>query len=127
MLRLSHYRNNQMSLDVIANNNIEATESAEATQTETANPAVSIAPAGPAFSLNVKALLASLDLLKPAINPRASVPALGCVLIKPDAERVTLSGTDLENFIRLTIPADCQPAGAIAIPYARLLKLLKST
>src|SRR5262249_13967019 len=127
MLRLNHYRNNPMSLDEIENSNIEAAESAEATQTENANPAVSIAPAGPAFSLNVKALLASLDLLKPAINPRSSVPALACVLIKPEANRISLSGTDLENFIRPTIPADSQPAGAIAIPYARLLKVLKST
>jgi DNA polymerase III sliding clamp (beta) subunit (PCNA family) len=122
-----------MSLEQVITNNIETQESTEAmpspegAQTEPAKPAEPIAPAGPAFRLNVKALLASLDLLKPAISPRNSVPALACVRIKPEADRASLSGTDLENFIRLTIPGDCQPAGAIAVPDARLLKVLKST
>jgi DNA polymerase III subunit beta len=109
---------------------IEATEgmpSPEGGQTQPAKPDEPIPPSGPAFRLNVKALLANLDLLKPAINPRSSVPALACVLIKPEADRVSLVGTDLENFIRLIVPADCEPAGAIAIPYARLLKVLKAT
>jgi DNA polymerase-3 subunit beta len=122
-----------MTIEQVITDTVETTESTEAIVTreganaESSKPAKSIAPAGPAFKLNVKALLTSLDLLKPAINPRNSVPALGCILIKPEAERVVLSGTDLENFIRLTIPGDCQPAGAIAVPYAPLLKVLKST
>ena len=120
-----------MTIDEITNDSIETTESIDATpsdgQTDAPKPADTIALAGPAFRLNVKGLLASLDLLKPAINPHSSVPALACVLIKPEADRVSLTGTDLENFIRLINPADCQPAGAIAIPYARLLKVLKST
>ena len=33
----------------------------------------------------------------------------------------------MECFIRLTVPADCQPAGAMAIPHARLVKALKAT
>src|SRR5260370_24816113 len=98
----------------------EAMPSAEGARTEPATPAEPIAPSGPAFSLNVKALLASLDLLKPAINSRSTVPALACVLLKPEAGRISLVSTDLENFIRLIIPADCQPSGAIAIPYSRL-------
>jgi DNA polymerase III subunit beta len=102
---------------------IEAMPSPEGAQTEPAQPV----PGGPVFRLNAKGLLGSLDLLKPAINPRSGVPALACVLIKPETDRVSLIGTDLENFIRLIIPADCQPAGAIAIPYARLLKILKAT
>ena len=76
----------------------EAMPSPEGANTEPPKPAESIAPAGPSFRLNVKALLASLDLLKPAINPRSSIPALACVLIKPEAQRVTLTGTDLEKF-----------------------------
>lgn len=122
-----------MILEQVITDSVETTESTEAMPSteginaESAKPAEPIAPAGPAFRLNVKALLASLDLLKPAINPRSSVPALACVLIKPEVDRVSLSGTDLENFIRLTIPADGQPAEPIAIPYARLLKVLKST
>jgi hypothetical protein len=117
-----------MALDEIANSNIiETTESTEAMPSPEGAQTEPAEPAGPAFRLNVKALLATLDLLKPAINRRNSVPALACVLIKPEADRVSLSGTDLENFIRLAIPDDCQPANAIAIPYARLLKVLKST
>ncbi len=105
----------------------EAMPSPEGEQPEPAEPKEPIAPAGPAFSLDVKALLANLELLKPVMSVRATVPALGCVLIKPEDGRVCLYGTDLDRAIRLIVPADCKPAGAMAIPYARLVKALKAT
>jgi len=79
------------------------------------------------ITINRKALVSNLELLKPVIDLKFKVPVLTCVEIKPQDNRVILRGTDLENFVSLSIEAQCEASQALAIPYAQLLKALKGS
>ena len=72
------------------------------------------------FDCDVKTLAKALGAVVRVVPNRATLPILGHVLLDATAEGLTLTATDLEVGVRITVPAKVAEAGATTAP-ARLL------
>jgi len=84
------------------------------------------------ITLPVATLSKELALLFGACDRKTTIPVLGCVLIQAqraelpgEASTVTLTTSDLELSLRVTMDADVKESGAAAIPVKRLMDYMK--
>lgn len=80
----------------------------------------------PKFSTDAAALSAGMALVCEAVERRNTIPILSNVKVVAADGAVTLFGTDLDNELAITIPADVQSHG-ISVPPAHSLRSVTAT
>lgn len=70
-------------------------------------------------------LLKALELLSRISTKHVTLPVLQCVLVKATEKTVTLSATNLEIGIDVTVAATVSESGTIAVPSATLLQTVQ--
>lgn len=73
---------------------------------------------------NTKALSEAAATVQRAVSSRASIPALGGILITAQEDYVTLCGYDLSLGIRSTIPANVKESGKACVQASMLVDIL---
>jgi DNA polymerase III sliding clamp (beta) subunit (PCNA family) len=66
----------------------------------------------------------ALALVKAAVPGKPRVPMLANVLLDASGDQVRIAGTDLGLGVTCTLPARVERPGALAVPFARLSKLI---
>jgi len=72
-------------------------------------------------------LLAGLQRVQPAVAARTTLPVLGNILVRADAERVQLTASDLAMTVTASMPAEVAKAGATTVPAKRLSAIARET
>ena len=72
-------------------------------------------------------LLSSLVSLQNVTGKKGTIAILSNVLLETGNNSVTLTGTDLEVGMRVTIPAEVLSAGAITLPSRKLLEIVRES
>lgn len=77
------------------------------------------------LTINSHALSKALQVVAPAVGKNPVLPILEHILMRTTDEGVELIGTDLEVFIRATVPCKVIIAGSITIPAKLVLDMVK--
>lgn len=77
------------------------------------------------FSINQNELQSALSVVAKASSSRASLPILSGVMVKAEAERVTLEATDLTVSTRCALPALVEEEGEAVLPATLFLNVVK--
>src|SRR6202040_2535578 len=77
------------------------------------------------FSVKKFDLLQELSLTQGVVERKTTIPILGNILCEASGNRLTLTATDLELFIRTSCDAKVKKEGAGTIPAKKLFELLR--
>lgn len=72
------------------------------------------------LTIATKDLAAALGRIKRICAAASTLPILGSVAIRAEGGKLRLSGTNLDHFLELTIPAQIDKPGAVAVVSAKL-------
>ncbi len=76
------------------------------------------------FITSKESLFAALNETNKVIPIRTTLPILGCVLIKSNDEKLTLTSTDLEQTITTNLNSKNIQNGEVAVPCGKLLEII---
>jgi DNA polymerase-3 subunit beta len=77
------------------------------------------------FRTQRDSFLDALSKTVPIAERRSPLPILSHILVIADQEQLTLTATDLEVGLRLTIDCDVEQTGQIAVPSKKLFEIIK--
>ncbi len=70
-------------------------------------------------------LLRAVQIAEKIVGKKESLPALSCILVT-SGKALTLSATNLESGVTITVPADCKNQGVVAVPAGIFSQTLRS-
>ncbi len=77
------------------------------------------------FNINRRELIAALKVVNRVTDQNGSKPVLSNVRIETGGQGITISATDYEHYLELSIPAQVESAGEITLPSRKVIKLLQ--
>jgi len=77
------------------------------------------------FTITREQLQAGLAAVQGAVPSKTTLPVLANVLVEATKDGLRLSGTDLDLWIRTTIPASVDQEGAITLPAKKLAEIVR--
>jgi DNA polymerase-3 subunit beta len=78
------------------------------------------------FTASRENLLSRLQLAGRAVSTRSAVPSLGGILVRAEADRVSLRATDMEIALSLSLDAEVSDQGAALLPGRLLVDVVRS-
>jgi len=78
------------------------------------------------FSVAKEIVLAELQLLQGIVEKRNTMPILANILVQATADRVEMTGTDLEVGLKTHFPANMEEPGAVTISGKKIFEIVKS-
>lgn len=71
-------------------------------------------------------LLKAVQIAEKIVGKKESIPTLSCILVTASKNILTLSATNLESGVTITIPSECKKEGTVAVPANIFSQILRS-